>query len=287
MCRLGFVSAKKDASLANYTRIVTVAYGTQNPHGTGIAYVEGGKLHVLKSAKSAAAFWMSEAKKNFTMKTKDMMFHTRFRTTGPQTHCNTHPFLNSKKTVAFEHNGVIYNYERLKHDLQARGVKFHGETDSEVLFKTWAMYGNNFTKKLNEYGVRGYITFLALRKNGDIIAYTDNTALKLYKTGNGIAGFSDDTFKNKDWQEIPVHKDHIYTIRNGEVISDRKVEKMRDINYHSYSGYGEGFGRFPTYTPLSSYGSERALDEKLDEMSDEELWNSQWDKTQKKKRMKM
>ena len=98
---------------------------------SGMATGTGNELHLRKKAGRLA-----ELGKLVAMHPAPGCYgisHTRWATHGGATDRNAHPHLDATGNIALVHNGVIENFATLKHQLQSSGIKFHSDTDTEVL----------------------------------------------------------------------------------------------------------------------------------------------------------
>ena len=75
--------------------------------------------------------------------------HTRWATHGKPTEINAHPHLGEYSFVI--HNGIIENYKELKDELEASGVKFLSQTDTEVIVHLFEEYSKSAKTPFEAY----------------------------------------------------------------------------------------------------------------------------------------
>jgi glucosamine--fructose-6-phosphate aminotransferase (isomerizing) len=99
----------------------------------GIATLDGRSMVVRKRAGRVRT--LEEAVESEPSPGDCGISHTRWATHGPANDVNAHPHIGGEgdSAVAVVHNGVIENYAALRRKLEAEGVPFLSQTDTEVI----------------------------------------------------------------------------------------------------------------------------------------------------------
>lgn len=143
---------------------------------------------------------------NLTSKMKECQYlgngvaigHTRWATHGKPTEINAHPHLGEYSFVI--HNGIIENYKELKDELEASGVKFLSQTDTEVIVHLFEEYSKSAKTPFEAYKktisrLKGaYATLLVSKSSPDEIFFAKNAApLIIARDGDEIYLSSSDS----------------------------------------------------------------------------------------------
>ena len=142
--------------------------------------------------------------------------HTRWATHGEPSDVNSHPHFNMDRKIAVVHNGIIENYMELKEELQAEGVVFLSQTDTEVVAHLVDKYyeGNllDAVYKATER-LRGAYAL------GVICKYNNNELVAVRKDSPLVVGLGEgENFIASDIPAILKYTRNVYFLENGEFV---------------------------------------------------------------------
>jgi glucosamine--fructose-6-phosphate aminotransferase (isomerizing) len=168
----------------------------------------------------------------------NIIFHSRWRVCGAKTEINCHPHIDYTNRFSIVHNGIIENYMEIKNKLEAQGIPFRSQTDTEVIVNLISiLYDkyNDIEKAMEETfnqleGTWGIVLlakefpnkmFCARHGSPLLIGYGDNYMMVaseqsgFYKYVNNYICLNDHdivVLEKKD-NKIIFHKKNNYTIR--------------------------------------------------------------------------
>ena len=154
--------------------------------------------------------------------------HTRWATHGEPSARNAHPHYSQSHNLAIIHNGIIENYADIKHRLQAKGIKFESDTDTEVLVQLVEYIMTKKQLSLLEavqvalYQVIGAyaIAIIDKRDPRQIIAARKQSPL--------VVGIGDDEFLiGSDASPIIEYTDRVVYLEDGNIAVIRLGEELK------------------------------------------------------------
>ena len=161
--------------------------------------------------------------------------HTRWATHGEPSSRNAHPHYSSSKNLAIIHNGIIENYADLKAKLQAKGVQFVSDTDTEVLVQ--------LIEYIKEHKHLDLLTAVQVALYQVIGAYAiavldkrdPNQIIAARKQSPLVVGIGEDEFfLGSDASPIVEYTDKVVYLEDGNIAQIRRGQEL-----HVFSILGE------------------------------------------------
>ena len=217
----------------------------------GIALSSINDKEIIKSVGRVAK--LEEKVKNESKLTpKFGIAHTRWATNGAATLNNAHPHTNGKVTLV--HNGIIENSDVLKNDLIKKGVKFYGDTDSEVVAALINYYldDNDIVDSINKAlkMLKGsYALVIMIDGDNNLYAVRKDSPLIIGYSDNGYYAVSDISATLGNAKKIVYLDVNVIAKFNSDTITyyrDCKEikEKVIDVSNISFESSKDGYEHF-------------------------------------------
>lgn len=238
----------------------------------GVAVIEDGKIRRARSVQRVHE--LIEQVENEKIDGTIGIAHTRWATHGKPVVENAHPHIAGGR-IALVHNGIIENFAELHDELQAKGVVFTSQTDTEVLAHLVNSYYEGdllaaVQKALNRVRGAYAIAVFALNEPQRIVAARQGSPLVvgLSEIGNfvasdamALAGVTDNIIFLEDGDVADV------TLGNVRIFSHKGTDYpavcRQPMRVQTYSGAAE-LGPYRHYMQKEIFEQPRAIADTLE-----------------------
>lgn len=257
MCRLAcfppfFPREKATEILLGFTR------GKDNQDGVGYCHISDKRFVVRK--------WPTPLEKVVARRRNDFLghmdglsnetwtiAHVRAASHGENFRRNTHPFIVGD--WAFMHNGVWSEYNIAKLLLEHQGIKFRGETDSEVAAHLWRLVGpRKFYYEMFHSGV-----FIGLKRNGKLYVAKTSGDLIFKNAKFGRLIVSESESPTSSWRMTRDVRNGVYCLSKYGQVTWKIVEPREKFPNYSMSTYSPATSKVAYVT--NEYGETCLVDE--------------------------
>jgi glucosamine--fructose-6-phosphate aminotransferase (isomerizing) len=220
---------------------------------TGIAGIKEGAVVLCKRAGK-----LSSLKEHLSLSRLELAIaHTRWATHGEVNDRNAHPHVDASGSLAIVHNGIIENYDALRHQLRSEGLSFASETDTEVIANLiMKYYQGDLIEAIHKMlpCLKGIFAFVAIHKDHpeEIIAVAKECPLSIAVDGKkteAIISSDANCFFGLDLSVLFLHSNEMARVKKGNVeIFDSQLQlihkEMQYLKSHIKPPSKETFDHF-------------------------------------------
>ncbi len=145
--------------------------------------------------------------------------HTRWATHGEPNVRNAHPHTSASGEVVLVHNGIVENYLQLRDELEAEGVEFKSDTDTEVIVQLV----DRFLAKEGNLEDAARQVLRLIRGHHGIVLFSSRqpdriVAARMGNAGGVVVGFGkDEMFISSDLPAILEHTREVVFLESGQM----------------------------------------------------------------------
>lgn len=219
----------------------------------GVAVVADGQLKCVKSLGKLKV--MDKKLEENPLRGRLGIGHTRWATHGVPSEVNSHPHFDMPMEIAVVHNGIIENFQELRNQLEAEGVKFRSQTDTETIAHLVRKYyqGDLFAAvKRALHDVTGaYAIGVICKNNPDVMVAARHGSPLIVGLGK------DEAFIGSDVPAIMKYTRKVLYIDNGQVCEIRRDKytiqdidgnpvklEVKEVDWDDAAAEKEGFPHF-------------------------------------------
>ncbi len=136
MCGISGMINAKNVAHPLYASIRNLEY--RGYDSCGMALLDAGKIQTRKNTGGVEE--VNQRERLTQLSGRLGIAHTRWATHGVVSRENSHPHLSTDEAFAVVHNGIFSNYQDLREELEAEGVPFCSQTDTEVFVQLVARH---------------------------------------------------------------------------------------------------------------------------------------------------
>ena len=136
MCGISGMINAKNVAHPLYASIRNLEY--RGYDSCGMALLDAGKIQTRKNTGGVEE--VNQRERLTQLSGRLGIAHTRWATHGVVSRENAHPHLSANEAFAVVHNGIFSNYQDLREELEAEGVTFCSQTDTEVFVQLVARH---------------------------------------------------------------------------------------------------------------------------------------------------